>query len=91
MEEIQFPIPSSPDEPVEIYASDLGIHMMDDTGITPINPISGQGLFYRFRLTHPKSGNQVHGAALGKKNLQFRREEAERNGWLFESLDENGN
>lgn len=88
MEEVKFPMPSGADEPVEIYASDLGIHMMDDLGVTEINPVSGKGLFYRFRLTHPKSGTQVHGAALGPKNLQFRREEAERNGWIFEALDE---
>jgi hypothetical protein len=73
------------DETEHIVSSDKGFHTLSSEGVTPGFPKT-----YRFSWIHPKTGQEVikSAYAIGPRNLEFRRAEAEKSGYIFKVHDE---
>lgn len=73
------------EEPEIIDVSEKGFTTLSSEGVTPGFPKT-----YRFSWLHPKTGEAIikSAYAIGKRNLEFRRAEAEKSGYVFKVHDE---
>lgn len=73
------------EEPETINVSDKGFHTISSEGVTEGLPET-----YRFSWVHPHTGKEfLRGSyAIGRRNLEFRRAEAEKNGYIFKIHEE---
>ena len=69
------------EEPDQIHVGEDGVHTLSSEGVT-----SGAD-FRGFHVISNKPGNKhlFYGMALGPRNLEFRRAEAEKGGFRFEA------